>query len=614
MFATNYPFLALIGLSCAAVLYSILSSQVMTRQANRKRRFYESVSASNRAVITCKDKQELFSRVCNSAKEKTGYLRVSIIDRFGNVVFDTDGNQSILDISIGLNLLSVFDAAKPNEPVILKKSALDMLLRPKSVCVGLYPIFVNQHAALMLCLIARSNEYLDGEHIELLNEMVSDIEFGIKYIDERSESNVGTRSIPKSSSDQLTGLPNKQDFMSSADNLLHTHNTKQEDIIFCYITVNELNSASDNIWVHNSDEIIKTIAEKICAHTPFSAISHRVGYSDFIVVNRIMKDAPIKEMAEKFLETITTTCHIGNIEVEITPTIGISFYSTNGKTVTELAMAAQRAAFSIGNKAKRIIYSDMVSDETSQNEKTRLEAELKRSLMKGEMELYYQPKVDLQSKEIFCHEALIRWRHPILGTIMPQKFIELAEHNGFIVEMGRWVISEACQQIAKYKQAKSPSCKVAVNISPIQFHDEHLPDFILQEMTKHKIGPGELEFEITESVMIDNKNYALKLLREFKEMGICLSIDDFGTGHSSLAYIKDLPIDQVKIDRAFISGLPGDENSASIVKAIIDIASCLNIAVVAEGVETLEQEQFVKHHGCNYGQGMLYGMPASCKE
>jgi len=592
----------------------LFSQRVTHRQERRKTRFYESVSASNQAVTSSKDKSELIARICTAGRDKTGYLRVSVIDRFGNVIFDTDGSKAITDSTIGLSLLNMFDSAQRHEPIILKQSSLEALFKKKNYPLALYPIFINQHVSMMMCVIARSNSYLDVEHIAVLDELIGDIEFGIKAIDEKSNNNDRTLSSDYQKYDALTGMLNKKHFMHKAELFLNTHANDDKIIAFCYISANELNSASDNVWVHNSDEIIKSLAHKIRGSMPYEAIAHRVGYSDFLIVMQVENRIPLRPLVNRMLEAITIHSQIDNVDVEIRPTIGISLYPDNGKTVGDLAVAAQRALFSVGHQAKRIIFSETNVESTFRNEKNQFESALKKTIGRGELELHYQPQVNLSTGATISYEALIRWNDPVSGLIYPDRFIGLAEHNGFIIEMGHWVIQEACRRISMLKKSGLSTVKIAVNLSPVQFHDDKLLDIVKAAIVDNNIASGELEFEITESAVMDNEVRAIKMLHDFKSIGILLSIDDFGVGHSSLAYLKRLPVDQVKIDRSFISELPHDNHNATIVKAILDIAACLNITVVAEGIETKEQEQFMLQLGCMQGQGMLYGMATRLKD
>lgn len=228
--------------------------------------------------------------------------------------------------------------------------------------------------------------------------------------------------------------------------------------------------------------------------------------------------------------------------------------------------------------------------------------------------LHYQPQVHLMNNNIIGYEALVRWMHPELGLIYPDKFIGIAEESGLIIEIGHWVIQETCRQIAAWKKSRKTKFKIAANVSPVQFFDDDLVNVIRKSIQEHNIQPGELELEITESAIMENEAHAIDILHEIRSLGIVLSIDDFGVGHSSLAYLKKLPVHKVKIDRAFVTDLPADRHSATIVKAIINIAENLDMDVVAEGIETHEQESFMRENHCLFGQGRLFGMPVRAED
>jgi len=617
MFDPDKLLIATLSIAPLGLGVAWINSRISHRQAQRNGRFYASVSASNQAVTSSKDQHELIERICTAGKEKTGYLRASVIDRFGNVIFDTDGRDAITDGSIGLSLLDTFECAKRHEPFIIKKSLMDTIFKRNSVAIAIYPIFIDSHAALMLCIVAKENEHLDNDHLEVLKELVGDIEFGIKTfdLDNKHRHDKTDDSAYLKNHDYLTGLPNKNKFMADAEALISRFdNNNSGKVAFFYISVNELNSNSDNVWIHNSDEVIKQLSGILITNLSSQAIIHRVGYADFLIVKVVQSKESVKQRAEQILQAISIISPIDNMEVDISPTVGISLYPDNGKTVGDLAVSAQRAVFNAGKKAKRIILAETEQAAESRRERIKFEAALKKSLTKGELELYYQPQVDLETCSIIGYEALVRWNNPVLGIIQPDKFIELAEKNGFIIEMGHWVVQQACRQIVAWKKVKREKFKIAVNVSPIQFYDDDLLDVVKAAIKEYSIEPGELEFEITESAIMEDEEHAIKLLKEFRNLGLVLSIDDFGVGHSSLSYLKKLPVHKVKIDRSFIENLPNDSENATIVKAILNIAEGLKMQVVAEGIETREQEEFMQTHKCLHGQGRRYGMPTKAED
>lgn len=709
-----------------------LSPAVLNRRARINAKFHASVSASNQAVTSAKNQFDLIKRICIAGKDKSGYLRMSVIDRFGNVIFDTDGNTTVTDDAIGFNLQNLFDNAKKEEPVVLKRSLFDLIKNKNSVTVVLFPIFESKQASLMLCAIAKSNRFVSKEHLDLLKEFVSDIEFGTRVfalenykktslsrinvigrlfddsedgiavtdingfiieanqafcdmnsinpaaiknkiisefnntkkrnlIQSKLSTNsewVGERILTNpdgktylchvrittirhqfsepqllvmmvdqsqrlemknevhylSNHDHLTGLPNKKNFMMQVEDLISAHKDQFTKIAFFYVSINEFNYVSEAVWNRNSDDVIKLLATKIINHLANESIIGRVGNSDFMIVTKIDNHLQAKHIAVQLLQSIKINCTFEDIEVELSPAIGISIHPDNGITVNDLASAAQNAITKLsGNRAKKIKFAAIESNPVNTKDQLKFENDLKKSLKKAELELYYQPQVNLESSAVVGYEALIRWNNPSLGIIYPDSFIGLAEKNGFIIEMGHWVIQQSCKQIEEWKKIKTNKFKIAANISPIQFFDEELVNVIRKSIQDCNILPGELELEITESAIMEDEVHAIRILREIRDLGVLLSIDDFGVGHSSLAYLKKLPVHKVKIDRSFITDLPNNKHSVTIVKAILNIAESLNISVVAEGIENIEQEYFMRSHHCLHGQGSLYGMPVKAE-
>jgi len=732
MNTSNLLLITATGAAGLSFSISWLSASVSNRRAVKSDRLHASVSASNQAVITATTQLDLLKRICDAGKNETGYLRMSVIDRFGNVIFDTDGNESIIDDAVSQTLSSIFEKAQSDNPVILRRSLLDYLVTRNSVSIVLQPIFAEGKAELLLCGVGKSNQFVDKQHLALVKEFAGDIAFGMKalaleqhkqsstkrinimgklfneskdgiavtdingFIIEANKSYCDINSINQSSvknkiinefsspekrqriqqklaidsvwtgeriitrhgksylssiritavrheaddtqllvmlidhyqndefkaevnylqnHDLLTGLPNKKNFQLQAQERLNNCVADRKHLAFFYIAVNEFNYINETVWDKNSEDIIKLLASKIVGVLKQHAIISRVGNSDFLIAIEVDNKNHAHEVAETLLQCISITCQVEKVDVELTPMIGVSIFPENGNTMNELASASQKVIKNSSfNRAKRIKFAQAEHIVVDKHEEIKFENNLKKSIALNQLELYYQPQVHLKNGNVIGYEALIRWNCPINGLVPPDSFIPIAEKNGFIIQIGHWVINEACKQISIWKKANHRNFKIGVNVSPIQFFDDDLVPVIKKCIEDYEIKPCELELEITESAIMEDESRAIRVLNEIRNLGVILSIDDFGVGRSSLAYLKKLPVHNVKIDRSFVNDLPHDKHSASIVKAIMNIADDLNMNVVAEGIETKEQEDFMKNLDCLHGQGLLYGMPVKAVE
>lgn len=545
--------ITLIGLSHAWV-----SSVIWQKRIIRLEKLRDCINLSNDAAQKAQIEIELIHSVCNVGVTHAGFLRLTILDRFNNVVYDTDNSMSILDENFLKTLQTIFDKAVPGRATILKRSLIDMMLNRQTVGVALIPIFENNQAALMMCAIVKDNTFLDEEHQNILKGFASNIEMGFKTIALEKVSAAAHRRnrLMKTAfqeSEEGFAIINQQ------GKIIESNET--------YCTINRLHPAKA------IGTIINEFLNQDLLNSIMSKISH--GY----------------------------------------PWIGKRVVINNNGLPQQYWVKIVPGANEVGREylvkmTRLTVHTESHNEGTLQNKDlVMMEIDIANSIKNNELYLYFQPQVDMSSKTVIGYEALIRWQHPSFGIISPYKFIPIAEKSGFIVEMGHWIIREACRQIDQWKTEGGNNIKVAINISPIQLHDRELVQVIRDAMYLHNVDPKELEIEITESHVMDNEELALSLLNEINKYGISISIDDFGVGHSSLACLRRLPVSKLKIDKSFTESLPHDTASAAIVKAIILMAKELNINVLAEGVENTDQESYLMSNGCYFAQGRLFGMP-----
>jgi EAL domain-containing protein (putative c-di-GMP-specific phosphodiesterase class I) len=317
------------------------------------------------------------------------------------------------------------------------------------------------------------------------------------------------------------------------------------------------------------------------------------------------------QLAEKILHFIQETYLIANKEINISASLGIAMYPEHGTNVQDLlinADVAMLASKEQGRNTYTIFHS--MSDQQDVRSQSKLINDLYKAVEEQQFVLFYQPKFTA-NYEICGVEALIRWKHPSLGLLTPQMFIERAEKTGLIIPMGYWALEQACQQIQKWEQSNSPFYPIAVNLSALQFENKKLFCVLEKLLEKYQIQPEHLILEITESTAMHHIDSSIRTLERLRKLGIKIAIDDFGTGYSSFLYLKDLPIDELKIDRGFLTDLQPNSKEEAILESIIHLAAKLGLVVTAEGVETQQQADILTSLGCNQLQGYLLGIPVN---
>jgi diguanylate cyclase (GGDEF)-like protein len=334
----------------------------------------------------------------------------------------------------------------------------------------------------------------------------------------------------------------------------------------------------------------------------------RLGGDEFVVLQSLRGDRNATDhLATDILQTMRQPFRIDGNEVMPSTSIGIAMAPEDGVDAETLLRSADLALY----RAKEAGRGTFAFFEESLNERAQerrqIETDLRAALLRGEFELYYQPLFDLEQNRICSFEALIRWRHPERGLVSPADFIPVAEDTGLIIPIGAWVIREACAQATRWPE----HVRIAVNVSPVQFHRAALHETILRALADSGLAPSRLEVEITESIFLEGSDATLKLLHSLRSLGVRIALDDFGTGYSSLSYLQSFPFDKLKIDRSFIQNLLTRDGASAIVRAITELAHALDIETTAEGVEETAQLMELRSHGCSSVQGFLFAEPMS---
>jgi EAL domain-containing protein (putative c-di-GMP-specific phosphodiesterase class I) len=328
-----------------------------------------------------------------------------------------------------------------------------------------------------------------------------------------------------------------------------------------------------------------------------------------VLLPALAKGADAGAVAQRILDIVAAPFNIGGHELFVTCCIGIALYPADG-TARDSILKAAAVSMRHAKRERRDSYRYFSKELNAQSlDRLSLETELRRAIERGELELFYQPKVDLKSNRLVGAEALVRWRHPQRGMVSPGDFIPLAEETGLIIPLGQWVLNTACQQVRTWEATGRQAPRVSVNVSSHQFRQRVLARDVQAALSGSGIAARHLCLELTESAIMEHAQDNVRTLAALKESGVSLSIDDFGTGYSSLSYLKRFPIDEIKIDRSFVSGVEREKDNAAIVTAIIVMAHSLGLRVVAEGVETPVELEYLQQQGCDECQGFLYSRP-----
>ena len=408
--------------------------------------------------------------------------------------------------------------------------------------------------------------------------------------------------------DSLTGLPNRN---LLHDRLAHIIARRREGMAaVLFLDLDRFKLINDSYGHKVGDELLKEVARRLAACLRNEDTVSRLGGDEFVV---LLEELPgvdaAATIAGKIADHLAEPLTIDGHELPVAASIGIALYPRDGRDPQDLLKNADTAMYRAKEAGRGgfCFFSSEMNAHALQ--RLTLENELRRALEQGELEVFYQPQVDIDSGRLLGAEALVRWRHPVKGLVPPDRFIPVAEDSGLIVPLGEQVLRAVCRQIAAWRQCGFEPPRVAVNLSARQFRQANLVEQVARILDETGVDAACLELEITESVAMQNADSAIEALQRLRAMGIALAIDDLGTGYSSLSYLKRFPIDTLKIDRSFILGVPDDGDDTAIVQAISAMAGSLHLSLLAEGVETEVQRAFLASLGCQAAQGYLFGKP-----
>ncbi|PLC53101.1 hypothetical protein CR155_14980 [Pollutimonas nitritireducens] len=409
--------------------------------------------------------------------------------------------------------------------------------------------------------------------------------------------------------DSLTNLPNRVLLEDRLKQRMHAADLEQKQFALMFMDLDGFKAVNDAYGHHVGDSLLVQVARRVLSEVRQQDTIARLGGDEFVLLTGLVEPDDAARLAESMLSIIRRPFQLAGHELRISTSIGIVMYPRDGASQHDLLTNADAAMYhskSLGHNTYCFFQTSMVANAQQQ---LLLLQDLRLAMERQEFDLYYQAKVDAKSGGIIGAEALLRWHHPVRGLILPDAFIPAAERSGMIVQLGAWVLGEACRQLQAWHDQGYGDMSVAVNLSGLQFGHTGLVGAVRDALQRNNLEPRHLTLEVTETVAMRDADASILILRQLNDAGVRIAIDDFGTGYSSLLYLKRLPAHELKIDRGFVRELPHNAEDAAIVSAILALGHTLNLLVVAEGVETIAQQRFLTALGCDSLQGYLFGRP-----
>jgi diguanylate cyclase (GGDEF)-like protein len=604
-------------------------------QKERLTRMFAALGAANEAMLRARTRQELCDLVCEAAVlgdmlsnhlalVETGgeFLRVVAAGGLGkdtaiglrSPLRDTEtDNVSLTEIAFKSGRPSVSNDYLADPRLTRYRERVQHLGVRSAVAI---PLIRDGEAFGLMIVQSTHVGAFTPELVNLLQRLADNVSFALANFDHADEKARADQRIEYlATHDSLTDLPNRVMFSQLLQFSIQAARRHDRQFAVLFIDLDRFKIINDSLGHEAGDALLVEIAARLRGCVRACDVVARLGGDEFVIIlEETAAIADVECIAENLLAVLGQPLLLSGHECNTTASIGIAMYPADGtdeQTLTKNADIAMYLAKEDGKNRFRFFTSEV---KTQSIESLTMETALRRALERHQFALHYQPKVDLASGEITGVEALLRWTHPELGAVPPVEFIPLAEETGLIVPIGRWVLNEACAQNMTWQRRGLRPITIAVNLSPRQFADEHLLRDIDEALAASRMPPVLLQLEVTESMVMRNVPRAVKMLDAIRSRGIRLAIDDFGTGYSSMSLMKHFPIDTIKIDRSFVRDLAGDSEDQAITQAIISMGKALGMTVVAEGVETIEQETFLREHACDETQGYLFSRPVPARQ
>jgi diguanylate cyclase (GGDEF)-like protein len=474
-------------------------------------------------------------------------------------------------------------------------------------CAIALPLTPWERPIGVIMLYARDAHLFDDDELKLLAELAGDISFALKHIEQEERVHYLSRF------DALTGLPNNHVFLEHLGVVIQSAAAAGRPVVAVVANLARFKRLNDAMGRHIGDQLLRQLGQRLTAEFSRSHSVARVAGDHFAIAGPYSGDEDIAALLRTLNDVVGKPAMANGTEVSLEAHFGLAVYPDDGADAESLFRNAEAALKQARLSGERhATYSPELNARMA--EKHEMERLLREALARQQFVLHFQPKVDLVQGGITGAEALIRWQHPGRGLLAPGEFISIAEETGLIVLIGEWVIQAVCAQQAAWRARGVPTLPVAVNLSALQFREGRVRQCIDQALRDNNLDATAIELELTETLVMQDPTDAERTMQDFRQFGLHLSLDDFGTGYSSLAYLKLFPFNSVKIDRAFITDISRGKEDAAIALAIIAMAHSMHMHVIAEGVETLDQLQFLRRSGCDQMQGYYFSRPVPAED
>ncbi|CAH0291396.1 putative signaling protein CC_0091 [Pseudomonas sp. Bi70] len=415
--------------------------------------------------------------------------------------------------------------------------------------------------------------------------------------------------------DFLTSLPNRLQLQQQLEQILEDSGRMQRRVAVLCVGLDDFKGINEQFSYQTGDQLLLALSDRLRSHSGRLGALARLGGDQFALVQAdIEQPYEAAELAQSVLDDLETPFTLDDHQVQLRATIGITLFPEDGDSPEKLLQKAEQTMTLAKSRSRNRYQFYIASVDSEMRRRRELEKDLRDALALNQLHVVYQPQISYRDQRVVGVEALLRWQHPQHGSVGPDLFIPLAEQNGSIIAIGEWVLDQTCRQLREWHDQGYGDLRMAVNLSTVQLHHAELPRVVNNLMQMYRLPARSLELEVTETGLMEDISTAAQHLLSLRRSGALIAIDDFGTGYSSLSYLKSLPLDKIKIDKSFVQDLLEDEDDATIVRAIIQLGKSLGMQVIAEGVETAEQEAYIIAQGCHEGQGYYYSRPLPARE